>query len=115
MGLLWHKIFCILGHGQIYGMNQSQKSGKVDNSRHNGRRDFTKGITFYSRSVKLYKLLKLLLVNFNYSRLPRKVLTLKSNALNMPTEQIKHWFLPSVTFRIATAHVCNQFNDVFHR
>ena len=33
----------------------------------------------------------------------------------MPTEQIKHWFLPLVTFHIATAHVCNQFNDVFHR
>ena len=33
----------------------------------------------------------------------------------MPTEQIKHWFLPLVTFHIATAHVCNQFNDVFYR
>ena len=31
----------------------------------------------------------------------------------MPTEQIKHWFLPLATFHIATAHVCNQFNDVF--
>ena len=33
----------------------------------------------------------------------------------MPTEQIKHWFLRLVTFHIATAHVCNQFNDAFHR
>ena len=46
MVLLWRKILCILGYGQIYGVNQSQKPGKVDNSRHNGRRGFTKGITF---------------------------------------------------------------------
>ena len=29
MVLLWRKILCILGYGQIYGVNQSQKPGKV--------------------------------------------------------------------------------------
>ena len=28
MVLLWRKILCILGYGQIYGVNQSQKPGK---------------------------------------------------------------------------------------
>ena len=46
MVLLWRKILCILGYGQIYGVNQSQTPDKGDNSRRNGRRDFTKGITF---------------------------------------------------------------------
>ena len=46
MVLLWRKILCILGYDQIYGVKQSQKPGKVDNSMHNGGRDFTKGITF---------------------------------------------------------------------
>ena len=46
MVLLWRKILRILEYGQIYGVNESQKPGKVDNSRHNGRRDFTKGIIF---------------------------------------------------------------------
>ena len=35
--LVWRRILRILGYSRIYGVKQSQKTGKEDNNRQNGR------------------------------------------------------------------------------